>query len=195
MQQSGANDANGAGDVVFRGKLITVRVQTTTRQDGSTSRFELVEHPGAVAIVAVRTAPGGAAEPEVAFVRQMRPAIGRETLELPAGLIHDSEHSQPEVTAARELREETGYTPGNLRLLTRHYPSPGYTNEAISIYLATNLTHDANAIPDPHEIAQVRWIALGEALRMGRDGEINDGKTLLGLWLARDVLTADAFLP
>src|SRR5205823_14112161 len=102
---------------------------------------------------------------------------------------HERDH--PEQTAARELREETGYTAGILRLLTREYSSPGFTNEAISIYLATDVVQaESGSAPDPSEIRKVQWMPLSEAMRLAREGSIDDGKTLIGLWLARDVLTA-----
>lgn len=195
MSEQHPQDTQGSTDQeIYRGKLITVRVQTVRKLDGGESRYEIVEHAEAVAIVAVRYESHESGDPLVALVRQQRPAIGKETLELPAGLVASHERDHPEQTAARELREETAYTAATLRLLTREYSSPGFTNEAISIYLATDVTEaEGNAVPDPSEISKVQWMPLSEAMQLAREGEITDGKTLIGLWLARDVLTADAF--
>jgi 8-oxo-dGTP pyrophosphatase MutT (NUDIX family) len=91
---------------VFHGNLLAVRVETIASPSGA-QRYEIVEHPDAVAIVALRDDPAGN-EPQVALVRQSRPAIGRETWELPAGLVRVEERGEPQRTAVRELREETG---------------------------------------------------------------------------------------
>lgn len=188
------HNQGGQDQEIFRGKLITVRVRTARKLDGGESRYEIVEHPEAVAVVAVRYEARDSGEPLVALVHQQRPAIGKETLELPAGLVDPDERNHPEQTAARELREETGYAAATLRLLTREYSSPGFTNEAIFIYLATDVAEaEDGAAPDPSEISKVQWMPLSEAMQLVREGAIDDGKTLIGLWLARDVLTADAF--
>lgn len=172
--------------VVFTGRLITVRVRPVTSPDGVTRDYELVSHPDAAAVVAIRDTEEG--ERFVALVRQDRPAIGKATWEIPAGLVANADGGDPRRTAERELREETGLRAGTLRFLHKHYPSPGFMNEAISIYLATNLEEVVGATPDPHEIAELSWRPFGEAMQMCRRGEIEDGKTVIGLWLARDAL-------
>jgi ADP-ribose pyrophosphatase len=179
--------ADPKGTVVFPGRLITVRVRPVTGRDGATHTFEIVEHPDAVAIVAVRDTEEG--ERLVAFVRQDRPAIGRATWEIPAGLVGPADGGDTRRTAERELLEETGMRAGTLLFLHKHYPSPGFSNEAISIYLATDLDAVDDAEPDPAEIDGVSWKPLGVAIDMCRRGEIEDGKTVIGLWLARDALS------
>src|SRR5215469_2191949 len=145
-------------EVVFVGKLFNVRRQTVRHADGSESLYEIVDHPDAAAVVAIRRerATGESAEQGetllVALVRQFRPAIGKDTLELPAGIVRTQEMGDPEVTAARELEEETGWRAGSWRLLTKQYPSAGFSNEAIWVYLATDLEKIQGAVPDPHEI-------------------------------------------
>ena len=184
-------------EVAFKGHLVTVRLQPVVRPDGHAALFEVVEHPDAVAIVAVRYEPtaGGTARPLVALVHQPRPVIKRgDSLEIPAGLVDADERGNPEHTAARELREETGYEAGRLRLLTKEYSSPGVTAEALDIYLATDLRPAAgDHMPDPSEIDKLDWVPLAEAMRLCREGRVDDSKTLIGLWLARDELMADAF--
>ncbi len=171
---------------IYKGKLITVRLQAVPRPDGSVAHYEIVDHPDAVGIVAVREGGDG---PEVALVRQSRPAINAETWEIPAGLVDPNEVEDPKRTAERELLEETGYVAGKVIFLHRHFPSPGFMNEAISVYLATDL-HEAPGAPepDPSEIEKLEWKPFEEALTMCRDGEIVDGKTVIGLWLARDAM-------
>jgi ADP-ribose pyrophosphatase len=187
------------GEVVFAGKLLTVRREPVHHADGSVSLYEIVDHPDAVAVVALRQVDGidrgESSRPDstwlVALVRQMRPAIGKETLELPAGLVDDDEGDQPERTAVRELAEETGWGAGKWQLLTRHYPSPGFSTEAIWIYLARELQPIAGASPDSHEITGVEWLSLDRAIALCRDGSIDDGKTIAGLFLAAESLRVD----
>ena len=126
------------GQEVFHGDLIAVRVETIPSPTGHAQRYEIVEHPDAVAIVALRDDPSGG-EPQIALVRQSRPALGRETWELPAGLVRADEREEPQRAAERELREETGSTARTWRQLAREYPSPGFSTEAITIFLATEL--------------------------------------------------------
>lgn len=184
---------------IYRGKIVTLRIQTVPQPIGGTTRFEIVEHPDAVAIVAVRGDPldatGG--QPHVALVKQPRPAINRDTWEIPAGLVRPEERDRQHMTAQRELREETGYAADHWRLLSREFPSPGFSTEAISIFLATGLhrvedTPIAAADPAYAEISAVVWKPLDEALAMCDRGEIDDGKTLLGLCLAQAILNGAA---
>src|SRR5262249_58123113 len=99
--------------------------------DATTSRYELVDPPAAVAIVAVRYEPAGEREPHprpcVALVRQHRPAIGRDMLEVPAGLVEQDEDEHPERTAVRELREETGFQASDWRCRNPPCPPPRLT--------------------------------------------------------------------
>jgi len=175
---------------VYRGSLIRVLRRTLPATSGGRTQFDVVEHPGAVAIVALRDDPAQANAPLVALVRQERPAINRRTWEIPAGLVNPDEVNQPEQTARRELREETGYEAGTLRLLVRTHTSPGFTNETIALCLATDLrpVPDQAGLQDPTEISSVAWIPLTDALARCQSGEIDDSKTVLGLLLARDAL-------
>ncbi|HEU5367226.1 MAG TPA: NUDIX hydrolase, partial [Ktedonobacterales bacterium] len=172
---------------VYRGPLIRVIRRTLGLPSGGSTRFDIVEHPGAVAIIALRGNPARADSPLVALVRQERPAINRSTWELPAGLANAVEVGQPEQTARRELREETGYSAGTMTLLTSVYSSPGYSTETIALYLATDLqpVPGQSGPKDPTEINGVIWVPLGDALDRCHGGEINDSKTVLGLLLAR----------
>ena len=179
---------------VYRGSLIRVLRRTLAAPSGGRTEFDVVEHPGAVAIVALRTDPAQADAPLVALVQQERPAINRRTWELPAGLSEDDEAGQPEQTARRELREETGYEAGTMRLLVRTYTSPGYTTETITLYLATDLrpVPGQTGPEDPTELSGVAWVTLADALARCQSGEIDDSKTVLGLLLARDALAQSA---
>ena len=189
----------GSSEALFHGKLITLRVETIPQPDGGTSRFEIVEHPDAVAVVALRFLSGGGSklEPEVVLVNQERPAIKKQTWEIPAGLIEKSERDSSVQAAARELQEETGYVADHWQFLMREYPSPGFSTESISIYLATQIHPSTDiSVPatplDSTEIARVCWMPLSEALVRCNKGEIEDGKTLLGLNLVQNMLMSNA---
>jgi len=178
--------ASSQSQEVFHGDLLTVRVETIPSSTGAPQRYEIVEHPDAVAIVALRDDPAGSA-PQVALVRQSRPALGRETWEVPAGLVRADERAEPQRAAARELREETSYTAQTWRQLAREYSSPGFSTEAITIFLATDLHMDETS-PRDSDILAIEWMPIGQALERARSGEIEDGKTLLGLTLAANTL-------
>jgi ADP-ribose pyrophosphatase len=183
---------NAAGNLIaFDGQRFKVRIQTVPHPLGGVRRFEIVDTPAAAAVVPV-LAGEGAGEPRVVLVEQERPALGRRTLEIPAGVVVPAEQDQPQQTALRELEEETGYTAQAAQLLTSISPSPGISTEIIHIYLATDLA-PASQTPgpmDPTEIAMVRTLPLGEALRMVMRGEIQDAKTVVGLLLAYGALAA-----
>ena len=141
-------------------------------RDGSSAKRVRIDHPEAAAVVPFLS------DREILLVRQYRYALGRETLEIPAGKLDPSE--KPEECAGRELLEETGYEAGSLTLLYTYAPAIGYSNELIHIYAGRNLRKLQNEI-DQREISSVEKYDM-EALRsLIREGKIVDGKTLLGL--------------
>jgi ADP-ribose pyrophosphatase len=133
---------------------------------------EIVEHPGAVAIVAVDD------EGMVALVRQRREAARKELLELPAGTLEDGE--QPLASAKRELAEETGLTGGTWRELTTFYTTPGFCRERMYLFLAEGVQHGEASPEEDEQLELVRW--RRDEIE-GRLGEIEDAKTLAGLLL------------
>ena len=162
---------------VYRGSLLKIRVDTVALPDGSITNREIVEHPGAVAIAPV-TKDG-----QVVLVRQFRYPISRITLELPAGRLEWGEDA--EQTCRRELAEETGLSAGKLERLGQVVVAPGYSNEQISIYLATDL-QEGLAHPEKDEFIETITLPLAEAYAMIDRGEIQDSKTIIGLcWLQR----------
>lgn len=185
-----------AREEIYRGSLINLYIETLTQPSGGTSRFEIVEHPGGVAIVALRYNTEDSVDPDVVLVYQRRPAIGQSMWEIPAGMVEPEERQRPELTAARELREETGYVADSWEFLVRQYPAPGFSTETLTIYLARQV-HPASDAPaldtptDSTEIARVQWIPLSESLVLCRRGEIEDGKTLVGLYMTHHLLTSE----
>src|SRR5258708_16480345 len=102
----------GAREELFHGKLITIRLETIRLLHGGTRRFEIIEHPDAVAVVGLRPSSkdGSNGEPEVVLVSQEHPAIRKQTWEIPAGLVEKSVHVSPLLSSVHDMREETAYT-------------------------------------------------------------------------------------
>ena len=166
--------------VGFAGKRVRVRVDAVRLPSGRESQREVVEHPGAVAILPV-TADG-----QVLLIRQYHHAIGRELLGLPAGTREPGE--LPAATAARELIEETGYRAEHLTELATFATSPGYTDEWMVLFRADGCRPTGGG-PNPDELIAVTPVplaAIPDLLAPGPD-QIMDAKTLIGLlWLLRD---------
>jgi ADP-ribose pyrophosphatase len=157
---------------VFDGKLVKVRVDRVIEPAGHETTREIVEHPGAVCIVA-RPEPD-----KVLLIRQYRHAAGGELLEIPAGGLKDGE--DPRVAALRELEEETGYQAAEMVERARFWTTPGFTTEFMYLYEATGLTL-TQINPDDDEVIEVDVLSREEALRMIEEGRIQDAKTILGL--------------
>lgn len=141
---------------------------------GRLARREVIRHPGAVAVVPV-------IGDDVVLISQHRVAIDRDLLEIPAGKC-DIAGEDPQETAIRECEEEVGYRPNRLKLLHTFFTTPGFTDEEIWLYLAEDL-EPVRSRPQgiEEERAEVVRVPIAEALRMVRDGEIVDAKTLIGL--------------
>jgi ADP-ribose pyrophosphatase len=160
---------------IFEGRLLRVFEDTVRLPSGRTATREVVEHPGAVAVVAV------AEDGRVVLVRQWRHAIGGAIWEIPAGT-RDKAAEDPLATAQRELREETGCTAQSWRPLGEACVSPGYSRELLSFFLAEMLTTGETAT-DPDEILDVQLFTGPEILELVRSAS-TDCKTLAGLALA-----------
>ena len=152
---------------VYDGKLIDVTLERWGDQER-----EIVEHPGAVAVVAIDR--GGM----LALVRQRREAVRTELLELPAGTLEKAE--APLACARRELREETGLTGGSWREVTVFYTTPGFCRERMHLFFAEDLEHGEASLESDEELEVVYWARDEIAERMG---ELEDAKTLVGLFL------------
>jgi ADP-ribose pyrophosphatase len=168
-----------SGRLVFDGKLLKVRSDTVRLPDGSTAEREWIDHPGAVAVIAL-TESG-----ELVMERQYRYALGREMIEIPAGKIDPGE--DPLATARRELKEETGYTAGEWRHLATIHIAIGYSNEHIEIFLARGLKQELADLDD-EEFVEVFSLPLATALAWVREGRITDSKTVSCLFWAEKIL-------
>jgi len=165
--------------IIHDGSVVNLGIETVTLPTGSTMELEVVRHPGGAAVIAIDD------QQRVCLLRQYRHAAGGWLWELPAGKIDVPE--TPDHTAKRELQEEAGLTADHWKPLGNFLSTPGFCDERIHLYLATGLSQ-AKAEPHPHEVIEIHWKNLDEALHMCARGEIDDGKTLLGLMRAADML-------
>jgi len=163
---------------VHQGRIVNLAVDTVRFPDGSTGELEMIRHSGAAAVVPLLSDPRGD-DPQVLLIRQYRYASGGYMLEIPAGR-PDQPGEDWELCARRELQEETGLTAGTMTYLTTIFTTPGFTDEQIRIFLATDLTAGDNRL-DPDEFLDPVAMPIAEALELVRSGEIRDAKTICGL--------------
>jgi len=167
-------------EVVHSSKYLTFARDIVRDADGQRHAREIVIHPGAVAVVALL--PNG----HVLLVRQYRHAADRVLLELPAGTLDrqpDGSLEDPQHAARRELLEETGHRAAQWREIVGFYTAPGFATERITLFLATDVSPDPqHSGPQPDERLEVVTMPFAQLLEQGRRGEIEDAKTLVGLY-------------
>ncbi len=174
-----------SSEVIKRGRILEFRVDTIEAVDGRRSTREIAGHPGGVCVVAIDD------QDRVLLVRQWRHAAGGPLLEIPAGTLDRAPDGSIEAhagAAARELEEETGSRAGSWRYLGSFYTAPGFTNELMHLYLATELTavDEGGLGPDEDERLELRPIPFDDAVAMAQRGEIRDAKSIVGLlWVER----------
>ena len=165
---------------MHQGYIWHVAVSTFEAPDGERFERDIIRSPGAVGVVPVLFEDG---VPVVVFVNQYRGPLDRYLLEVPAGM-RDVPDEPPELTAARELIEEAGFSPGRLEYLTHYFSSAGMTDSGLHLYLATELSPVERDVHGPEEAhMDVLRIPLAEAVEMVVRGEIEDAKTVIGLLL------------
>jgi ADP-ribose pyrophosphatase len=159
---------------VFRGRVIEVTVDTVS-EGAITYKREVVHHTGSAVIIPVFD------DGTIALVRQYRHPTGRFLLEAPAGTLRPGE--APEAGAKRELEEELGVVSTRLEKLSEFFVSPGFCEEKMWVYLATELTATQQQLDDD-EVLEVVRIPFSQALGMITTGELEDAKTIIGVMLA-----------
>jgi ADP-ribose pyrophosphatase len=159
---------------IFKGKIISVQVDEVELPNGKLSKREIVRHPGAVGLIALTD------DNKIVMVEQFRKPLERSLLEIPAGKLEPGEN--PDVTAERELEEETGYRAGNMEYISSFYTSPGFANEIIHLYLATELEKVENpAEADDDEFVELVELSLEESLVCIENDRIYDAKTIFAI--------------
>jgi 8-oxo-dGTP pyrophosphatase MutT (NUDIX family) len=168
------------------GRVVALRIDDVEMPGGGTAKREIVEHMGAVAVVAVD------ASGEVVLIHQYRHALGRHLWELPAGLLdHDGE--EPVIGARRELAEEVGLDAARWDTLVDTAASPGFTDEVVRVYLARELSEVDREVQGEEEAdLEIHRFPLDEAVRMVLAGEIVNSSAVAGLLAAHEVLAGRA---
>lgn len=159
--------------LVAKGVIIDYYQDTMQIPNGNIAKWDLIDHKGAAAVVAVR------GDGKILMVKQYRNALERETLEIPAGGLNGREEPTDKA-ASRELEEETGYICSELELLNSIYTTVAFCNEKIDIYLATDLQPGKQHL-DEDEFIDVYAYDLEELKQMIFDGKIQDAKTICGI--------------
>lgn len=162
-------------ELVYKGPVFNVRKHVVEARGGEAVR-DVVEHVGGAIMVAVTP------EGKVLMERQFRKPLEKEFLELPAGKADPNE--DPIVTATRELKEETGYTAGSVKHLVSFYPTCGYSNEHLHIYICKDITPGEKNW-DPDEDIEIIEYDPDEIINMILAGEIEDSKAIIGILVAR----------
>lgn len=159
-------------ETVYDGKLIKVIKEMVRLPDGKERPREIVQHPGAVALVVVDS------EERLIMVRQYRRAAGKVLMEIPAGTREEGEDA--ESCARREVREETGYEAGKVVRLGGFFSAPGFCTEFLDCYLLTDLV-EAQAGGDDDENIEIERLTYDEAVAAMSRGEIQDAKSIAGI--------------
>jgi 8-oxo-dGTP pyrophosphatase MutT (NUDIX family) len=176
-------------ETIHIGKIFALRADEVLMPGGHTARREVVEHYGAVAILALDD------DKNVVMVYQYRHPLGRRLWELPAGLL-DLGGEEPHITAARELEEEAGLAAEQWRVLIDLDTAPGFSDESVRVYLATGLTEVGR--PEAHDEEAdltLRWYPLEEAVQMVIAGEIVNSIAVGGILAAHTVTDVTSLRP
>ena len=174
------SDAQISSERIHTGKIIKLDSDRIRYPDGSEAEVDIVRHSGASAVVPFLSDPEGE-DPQILLLRQYRYAADGYLYEIPAGRLDAGE--TPADCAARELREETGCTAKQMEPLITMVTTPGFTDERIHLFMATDIAH-GEAAREADEFADVIVMRLSEALELIQRGEIVDGKTALGILYA-----------
>ncbi|MDP2859721.1 MAG: NUDIX hydrolase [Bacillota bacterium] len=162
---------------IYQGRIVGLRVDTVSTDSGRVTTREVVERPDTVAVLALDDAAN------VLLVKQFRYAVGRETLEIPAGTVDADE--TPAQAALRELREETGYGASSLDFLLEYGPAIGYCTERMTVFFARGLVPAPLPGDEEHiRLARVPFDSIHDSIVQGRQ-PFGDAKSTLAVMLAR----------
>ena len=164
-----------SSEKIYTGRIISVRQDEVKLPNGKIAKREIVEHPGAVAIIAVTQ------HNEIILIKQFRKPVEEVIYEIPAGLANQGE--ELEAAARREFLEETGYRAQKIGKVLAAYTSPGYSTEILHYFVAEDLKLEKQNL-DADEVVKVEKIKIEECLQKIESGEIKDNKTILGIMIA-----------
>jgi ADP-ribose pyrophosphatase len=164
---------------MYQGKVFSLIEQQVKLPNGTLIKVETIRHPGAAAIVPMID------KSHIVLIRQYRYAVGDWIWEIPAGTLSPGE--DPKDCARRELSEETAYEAGSLEKIGEIYPVPGYSDDCVHIFLATDLKPKSQHLEED-EILQVKKVPVNKALEMIKKGEIKDAKTIIGIFLLNSMM-------
>lgn len=172
------NEKTISSEIKYKGKILNLRIDTVESVNGESTR-EIVEHSGGAVVLPLLP------NKNVVMIRQFRKPLERDVLEIPAGKIEQGE--SPEETAFRELQEETGYKANNMTLLTKMYPSVGYSEELLYIYLATDLEPGETDFDENEDIDTYSY-HIDDLYEMVMEGKIQDAKTQVAILMTVELL-------
>lgn len=164
---------------LYKGRVVNLRQDEILNADKKSVSREVVEHSGGAAVLAVNN------NGEAYFVKQYRHPVRENLLEIPAGKLDPGEN--PLECATRELAEEVGVKATKMLEIAAYYSTPGFTSEKLYLYIATDIEFVSRQHQEDEDL-EIYLIPLKEAISMAKRGEITDGKTLIALLLAEDIL-------
>jgi ADP-ribose pyrophosphatase len=157
---------------IYKGRVVTLNLETVTLPNGATVELEVVRHPGAAAVVPMK------ADGTIILIKQYRLAAGGYIYEIPAGKLHPGE--DPRDCATRELEEEIGYRATRLDKIGTFFTAPGFTDEIMHLFKATGLAPGTQNLGHD-EVLEIVEMPLEKAVGLIEDGTIRDAKTIVGL--------------
>jgi ADP-ribose pyrophosphatase len=162
-------------EVKYDGPRFNVVQKIFEREDGRKIVRDIV-NPGPAAVILPITEKN-----EVVFITQLREAIGKVSLELPAGMIEPGE--EPIVAAKRELEEETGIIAKDIELLVSVYPSTGYTSETVHIFVAKDFEKGKKQLDSTEEILEIKKIPIEECIENIKNGKLENASQIIAILL------------
>jgi ADP-ribose pyrophosphatase len=165
---------------IYTGRVLNLDIDRVRFPNGSVGELEMIRHSGASAVVPFLSDPAGE-DPQLLLIKQYRYAANDYLYELPAGRLDPGE--APLDCAKRELREETGCSAGSVEYMYTMYTTPGFTDEKIHLFLASDLSYGETS-HEADEFLELETMTLSRALELIRDGVIRDAKTALGILYA-----------